>query len=153
MKRLIPLFAAAISLGSASAAWAGLPVGAHAPDFSSKAAIGGKPFTFSLKKTLAKGPVVLYFFPAAFTQGCSLEARSFAEAIGQYKALGATIVGVSADKLETLEKFSSADCAGKFAVAPDGKILYEYADPSPEQHVANTLKALRDWKAAAGKQS
>jgi len=159
---------------------AALQAGAKAPDFTAQAALGGQPFTFKLAEALSRGPVVLYFYPAAFTQGCSLEARSFAEAIDDYKALGATVVGVSADTLDTLKKFSVADCAGKFAVAadsgqrvmraydavharrtemaqrvsyviaPDGKILYEYSDMDPEHHVANTLKALRDWKARQG---
>lgn len=170
--------AIALAATLAAPAWAGLPVGAQAPDFTLQAALGGKPFTFRLSEALARGPVVLYFYPAAFTQGCSLEARSFAEAIDEYKALGATVVGVSADKIATLERFSEADCAGKFAVAaddrqqviqaydavherrseyaqrisyvisPQGRILYEYADGNPEHHVSNTLKALRDWRAA-----
>lgn len=180
MKHPVLALAFAITLGAAAAAHAALQTGSQAPDFTAEAALGGQAFTFKLGEALAKGPVVLYFYPAAFTQGCSLEARSFAEAIDQYKALGATVVGVSADNMETLKKFSLADCAGKFAVAadadrsvmrrydavhernpdmaqrisyviaPDGKILYEYTDMNPERHVANTLKALRDWKARTG---
>jgi len=180
MKRHLIAATLAATLGLAAAAHAALSVGAQAPDFTAQAALGGKPFTFKLSQALARGPVVLYFYPAAFTQGCSLEARSFAEAIDTYQSLGATVVGVSADNMETLKKFSVADCAGKFPVAadadgkvmkrydavhernaqraqrisyvitPDGKILYEYADMDPEQHVANTLKALRDWKARQG---
>lgn len=180
MKRYLIAATFAAALGVAAAAHAALEIGAPAPDFTAQAALGGQPFTFRLHEALAKGPVVLYFYPAAFTQGCSLEARSFADAIEQYKALGATVVGVSADDMETLKKFSMADCAGKFAVAadadrkvmqrydaahqrnparaqrisyviaPDGKILYEYSDMNPDHHVANTLKALRDWKARQG---
>lgn len=177
MKRPILAATLAIALGVAATAHAALGIGTQAPDFAAEAALGGQAFTFKLGEALAKGPVVLYFYPAAFTQGCSLEARSFAAAIDQYKALGATVVGVSADNMETLKKFSVSDCAGKFAVAadadrsvmrrydavhqrnaemaqrisyviaPSGKILYEYSDSNPEQHVANTLNALRDWKA------
>lgn len=180
MKRYLLAVTFAATLGVAAAAHAALKIGAPAPDFTAQAALGGQPFTFTLHEALAKGPVVLYFYPAAFTQGCSLEARSFADAIDQYKSLGATVVGVSADDMETLKKFSMADCAGKFAVAadadrqvmkrydaahernperaqrisyvitPDGKILYEYSDMNPDHHVANTLKALRDWKSRQG---
>lgn len=95
--------------------------GATAPDFTAPASLAGQDFTFSLKQALAKGPVVLYFFPAAFTQGCDLEAHTFSAHQGQFEKAGATIIGVSEDSLATLDKFSSAPkyCAGKFPVASD----------------------------------
>src|SRR5450830_1534960 len=126
---------------------------------------------------LKKGPVVLYFYPAAFTTGCTIEAHLFAEAIDRYKALGATVIGVSNDKIETLNKFSVSECRSKFAVAadtdqkimksydavmnsksdyasrtsyviaPDKTIIYEFSSMSPDKHVENTLQALQQWAA------
>lgn len=95
--------------------------GAVAPDFTAPASLAGHDFTFSLKRALAKGPVVLYFFPAAFTRGCDLEAHTFSTDQGEFAQAGATIIGVSEDSLATLDKFSSAPkfCAGKFPVASD----------------------------------
>lgn len=104
--------------------------GATAPLFSAKASLAGSAVDFSLKKALAKGPVVVYFYPAAYTGGCDLEAHTFAEMSGQFKKAGATIIGVSADDLKRLNSFSADPdfCAGKFAVAsdPDGKIAASY---------------------------
>src|SRR5207248_8033985 len=80
----------------AGSAYAALSVGAKAPDFTTQAALGGKEFTFSLAEALKKGPVVLYFFPAAFTPGCTQEAHDFAEATDKFAALGATVIGVTA---------------------------------------------------------
>ena len=96
--------------------------GSTAPMFSSKASLAGKEFDFSLKKALAKGPVVLYFYPSAYTGGCDLEAHTFADFKDKFAAAGATIIGVSADDITRLNKFSSdpAYCAGKFPVASDG---------------------------------
>ena len=158
-------------------ALAALPVGSKAPDFTLQASKGGKVFPFSLADALKKGPVVLYFYPAAFTPGCTIEAHDFADAIGQYKALGATVIGVSHDPIAKLQKFSVSVCRSKFAVAadgdqhimkaydailaiapryanrvsyviaPDGRILYEYTSLDPDRHVANTLEALRKWAA------
>ncbi|MDB5988502.1 MAG: peroxiredoxin [Nevskia sp.] len=158
-------------------ALASLAAGAKAPDFTTQASLGGNSYAFSLAGALKQGPVVLYFYPAAFTKGCTIEAHDFAEAIDQYKALGATVIGISHDNIETLQKFSVSDCRSKFAVAadpdlkiaksydsilaikpeyasrtsyviaPDGTILYTYSDMSPEKHVANTLDALKAWKA------
>ncbi len=100
--------------------WAALDVGETAPDFTTPAAIAGKTFKYSLAESLAKGPVVvLYFFPAAFTEDCSIEAQQFAQATPKFEALGATIVGVSADDIDTLGRFSVQACRGKFAVASD----------------------------------
>jgi len=159
-------------------AHAALPAGNQAPDFTAQASLGGKVFTFSLAAALKKGPVVLYFYPAAFTKGCTIEAHDFAEAIDQYKALGATVIGVSHDPIDKLVEFSVSECRKKFAVAadadksimqsydavldrnperanrvsyviaPDGKILYSYTDLNPDKHVENTLTALKEWQAA-----
>lgn len=107
-----------------------LPIGSIAPMFTSKASMAGNEFDFSLKKALAKGPVVLYFYPAAYTGGCDLEAHSFAESKDKFTAAGATIIGVSADDIQRLKSFSSNPdyCAGKFPVAsdPGGKIAATY---------------------------
>lgn len=104
--------------------------GSTAPLFNSKASEAGNEFDFSLKKALEKGPVVLYFYPAAYTGGCDLEAHSFAEFKDKFMAAGATIIGVSADDIQRLKSFSSNPdyCAGKFAVAsdPEGKIAAMY---------------------------
>ena len=155
-------------------AQAALDVGDKAPDFSTAAARAGKTFQFSLSAALAKGPVVLYFFPAAFSEGCSIEAHNFAEAIGQFDALGATVIGVSRDDIGVLSRFSVQACNGKFAVAsdeslsiaksfdavmqhrpdfanrvsyviaPSGKVTYSYLSLDPSRHVSNTLAALRE---------
>ncbi|HKI46403.1 MAG TPA: peroxiredoxin [Balneolales bacterium] len=104
--------------------------GAAAPMFTAKASQAGSEFEFSLKKALAKGPVVLYFYPAAYTGGCDLEAHTFAELKDKFTAAGATIIGVSADDIQRLNSFSSDPnyCAGKFPVAsdPNGKIAATY---------------------------
>lgn len=140
--------------------------------------MGGKVFTFSMAEALKKGPVVLYFYPAAFTPGCTVEAHDFADAVEKYHALGATIIGISHDDIEKLNKFSVSECRSKFAVgadpnqsimksydsvlsimsdyasrtsyviAPSGEIIYTYSDLSPSQHVSNTLDALQKWVAA-----
>ena len=96
---------------------AALPVGASAPMFTAQGALGGKPFAFNLRSALRRGPVVLYFYPKAFTQGCTLEARAFAEAHDQFAAAGASVVGMSNDDLPTLQRFSTSECRDKFAVA------------------------------------
>jgi peroxiredoxin len=113
---------------ASSPSLAALPEGAKAPDFKLNAALGGKPFNFSLRQALRKGPVVLYFFPAAFTQGCTIEAHMFAEATDNFKQLGATVVGVTAGAVERVAEFSKSECRDKFAVAadPGAKIASEY---------------------------
>lgn len=111
------LLIASLLLPFATPAGAALAPGAKAPDFVAKGAIAGKPFTLHLRSQLRKGPVVLYFFPAAFTGGCNAEARAFAEAVDEFRAAGATVIGMSADPLDKLEAFSAQHCAGKFAVA------------------------------------
>src|SRR5665213_2381137 len=104
---------------TATATFAALPDGHAAPDFTTQATLAGKPFTFSLADALKKGPVVLYFYPAAFTPGCTIEAHDFAEATDKFKAIGATVIGVSHDPIEKLNKFSVSECRNKFAVASD----------------------------------
>ena len=102
---------------------AALKVGEKAPDFSAHASLAGKEFDFSLQNALKKGPVVVYFYPSAFTKGCDLEAHTFAEMKDQFDAAGATIIGVSADSIARLDQFSADPqyCAGKFPVASDAK--------------------------------
>jgi peroxiredoxin len=100
---------------------AALKSGDKAPDFSAKASLAGKEFTFSLAEARKKGPVVVYFFPSAFTGGCNLEAHTFAENKEKFDAAGASIIGVSADSIARLNAFSSDPqyCAGKIPVASD----------------------------------
>jgi peroxiredoxin len=156
-------------------AQAALNIGDAAPDFTAQASQAGKEFTYKLSDALKAGPVVLYFYPAAFTPGCTIEAHDFAAAIDQYQALGASVIGVSNDEIATLKRFSVSECRSKFAVvadtdrsiikaydaamfllsryakrisyliSPEGKVLYVYSSLSPDQHVANTLAALRRW--------
>lgn len=175
MGRLTTALAAAVL--SAGTAFAQLDVGSPAPDFETQASLAGKPFTFSLSDALGKGPVVLYFYPAAFTPGCTAEAHDFAEATAEFEAEGATVIGVSADDIETLDKFSVSECRNKFAVAsdkdqaimkaydavldakpelanrtsyvisPEGIVVYAYTALDFSQHVANTLAAVKAWKA------
>jgi thioredoxin-dependent peroxiredoxin len=165
------------SCAAAGSAYAALPVGTQAPDFTTQATLAGKPFSFSLASALKQGPVVLYFYPAAFTPGCTVEAHEFAEATEKFKALGATVIGVSHDPIDTLNKFSVSECRNKFAVAsdadqsimksydavlavkpeyanrtsyviaPTGKIIYEYTALNPDKHVENTLAAVQKWQA------
>ena len=157
--------------------YAALDVGDAAPNFTAQAALAGKVFKFSLAESLAKGPVVLYFFPAAFSVGCSIEAHEFAESISKFEAAGATVIGVSNDDIDTLGKFSVQACQGKFPVAsdanqsimksydaimttrpdyanrvsyviaPNGKVIYDYQSLNPSRHVEKTLAAVRDWAA------
>ena len=117
MIKLAPLAALAAVALLASPARAALKVGATAPAFVAKGAMAGKPITFDLKKALKKGPVVLYFFPKAFTQGCTLEANAFAEAMPEFKKAGAQVVGLSADDIDTLKDFSTKECRDAFPVA------------------------------------
>ncbi|HEX8058314.1 MAG TPA: peroxiredoxin [Novosphingobium sp.] len=109
--------AALLALALPAAAQAELAVGAQAPDFTAQSAMAGKVQSFNLRAALRRGPVVLYFFPKAFTQGCSLETRAFAEATPQFAAAHATVVGMSADDIPTLQRFSTEECRSKFAVA------------------------------------
>jgi peroxiredoxin Q/BCP len=117
------LAAAAAALISAPA-FAALPVGAKAPIFTADAYQGGQPLKFDMAAALKKGPVVLYFFPAAHTSGCNIEAHLFADAIDKFKAEGATVIGVTAGNLDQLAAFSTETehCSGKFPVAADPKL-------------------------------
>ncbi|HEX8554978.1 MAG TPA: redoxin domain-containing protein [Sphingomonas sp.] len=169
MRRALSFVAA---LAIAAPATAALTPGAKAPDFTTRGAIAGKVFTVSLKQQLKKGPVVLYFFPAAFTGGCNAEARAFAEKVDSFRAAGATVIGMSADPVDKLQAFSSSECAGKFAVASagpkvisgydvalpvqgrtitrrtsyviarDGRIAFVHDDMKPAEHVTQTLAAV-----------
>ncbi|MFN2461688.1 MAG: peroxiredoxin, partial [Candidatus Velthaea sp.] len=105
--------AARLALGPASAA---IAVGAAAPPFSLPATLGADVFTFDLTAELHKGPVVLYFYPAAFTSGCTLEAHDFADHVDDYKKLGASVIGVSGDAIDKLKRFATSECRSKFAV-------------------------------------
>ena len=121
-----PLAATAL-LALAAPADAALAPGAKAPDFATRGAVAGKVVNVRLSALLKKGPVVLYFFPAAYTGGCNAEAAAFAEAIPQFAAAGATVVGMSGDTVDTLQKFSAEKCAGKFTVASAGpKVVAGY---------------------------
>ena len=119
-----------LAVGTALPAWAALQEGAKAPDFVAQASLAGKPFTFSLKDALKKGPVVVYFYPSAYTGGCNVQARTFAVNKDKFAAAGASIIGVSLDSIERLNDFSADPefCAGKFPTASDadGKIARSY---------------------------
>jgi len=177
MKKLLSS-AAVFAAILAAPALAALAVGATAPDFAAQASLGGKEFQFSLADALKKGPVVLYFYPAAFTKGCTIEAHDFADAMPQFAALGATVIGVSHDTIDTLDRFSVSECRSKFPVAadpdetviksydavlaikpqyanrtsyviaPDHTILLAYTDLNPDRHVALTLAAVKKWRDA-----
>jgi thioredoxin-dependent peroxiredoxin len=119
-----------ISAVAAVPLFAALKTSDQAPDFSTKASLAGKEFNYSLKDALKKGPVVVYFYPSAFTGGCNIEAHTFAENKEKFDAAGATIIGVSRDSIARLNAFSADPqyCAGKIAVASDadGKIATSY---------------------------
>lgn len=171
------LFAATMAALLGLPARADLAVGVKAPDFTTQASLGGSVYDYTLSKALQAGPVVLYFYPAAFTKGCTIEAHNFAAAIDDFKAAGASVIGVSHDPIGTLKRFSVSECRGKFPVAadperriikaydamllgwtgyasrtsyviaPDATILYSYSAMNPDKHVANTLAAVRQWAA------
>jgi peroxiredoxin len=166
-----------IGLFQCTTAMAELKAGATAPTFTAPAALAGQTYNFVLAEALKKGPVVVYFYPKAFTSGCTIEAQLFAEATDKFAALNTTVIGVSADDMETLKKFSQGPCGGKFAVAadidrsiikaydagmmiipdmasrisyvvtPDSKILFVHSGMSPDQHISSTLAALQTWQA------
>lgn len=119
MKRF--LFGALLLSVAALPAMAALKAGDSAPRFTAQASLAGKTFTFSLKKALRKGPVVVYFYPSAYTGGCDIEAHTFAEDSGKFATAGATIIGVSLDSIQRLNDFSADPkyCAGKFPTASD----------------------------------
>ncbi len=118
----------AACLALPGAASAELNKGTKAPSFVTQGALAGKSFTFDLSKALKKGPVVLYFFPKAFTQGCTLEANAFAEAMDDFQKAGATVVGMSADDVPTLKRFSTEECRNKFPVATASKAVIKAYD-------------------------
>jgi peroxiredoxin len=125
--RFLPFAAALIALAAPVVASAAVPVGTKAADFTTRGAMAGKVVPVHLDALLKKGPVVLYFFPAAFTGGCNAEAHAFAEAIPQFTKAGATVIGMSADDVPTLQRFSSEKCAGAFTVASAGpKVIADY---------------------------
>jgi thioredoxin-dependent peroxiredoxin len=115
--RFATIAAACALLAAPVASFAYLQIGASAPDFQTQGALGGKVFNLKLKEALKKGPVVLYFYPKAFTQGCTIEAHEFADATEDFQKAGATVIGMSADDIETLQRFSTQECRDKFAVA------------------------------------
>src|SRR4249919_3157576 len=115
MRKLLFAFAAASLI--AAPANAALKVGDKAPDFTTTGAVGGKEFRLHLAEQVKKGPVVLYFFPKAFTSGCTAEAHAFSEAIGDFKKAGAQVIGMSADNLAKLKEFSVKECRSAFPVA------------------------------------
>jgi peroxiredoxin len=159
-----------------SPAFAALKVGTRATDFTTQAVLAGKAGTFNLNKALKRGPVVLYFYPKAFTSGCTVEAHEFSEAADDFAAYDASIVGMSADNLETLKRFSVEACRNKFTVgiatkpmiknykvslpmmggtnrttyviAPDGKVLFAYSQLGVKGHVTGALNAVKAWHAA-----
>jgi peroxiredoxin Q/BCP len=169
------LFAIAAASLIASPALAALKVGDTAPDFSTVGAVGGKEFKVHLANQLKKGPVVLYFFPKAFTSGCTAEAHAFSQSIGEFKKAGAQVIGMSGDNLATLHDFSTKECRSAFPVATatpaiqkaydvawaahpgittrtsyvigrDGKIVMVHDNLDFSQHVAKTLAAVRALK-------
>jgi peroxiredoxin len=173
-------FASALALAFAllpAAAQPALPVGRTAPDFRTGGALAGQPFRLHLREQLRNGPVVLYFYPRAFTQGCTLEAHAFSEAAIEFRRAGARVIGMSADNYEALRRFSVEACRNAFPVAtasadvirdydvrfsaergemtnrtsyviaPDGRIIYSYSDLDWRNHVTNTLAAVRQWRA------
>ena len=171
--RKVLLFLAAASI--ALPAQAALPVGAKAPDFTTTGAVGGKAFKLHLAEQLHKGPVVLYFFPKAFTSGCTAEAHAFSESIGDFKKAGAQVIGMSADGIATLKDFSVKECRSAFPVATatpatqkaydvawaahpgittrtsyvidkSGKIVAVHDDLDFSKHVATTLAAVKSLK-------
>lgn len=127
MKKL--LLGLMISIAAPSA-FAAVGKGEAAPDFTAQASLAGKEFTYALKDALAKGPVVVYFYPSAYTGGCNIQAKTFADHMGDFTAAGASVIGVSLDSIARLNQFSADPefCASKFPVASDadGKIAASY---------------------------
>ena len=187
MKRFIPI-AAIAAFALAAPALADLKPGSKAPDFTTDAYTAGKPHKFKLSDALKKGPVVMYFFPAAYTGGCNIETKMFSDAADQYKAQIATLVGITAGNVDRIAEYSKDTeyCAGKFplladpgakiarqyeasrdfgastatvkadgaistrtsyVLAPSGEVLHAYTESRPQEHVAQTLGAVKAWKA------
>lgn len=148
-----PAHVAPASPATASTA---LAVGAQAPDFSAQAWQAGKPVEFNLADARAKGPVVVYFFPAAYTPGCNIEAHLFSQAIERFTAAGASVIGVTAGNADQLQKFSADNerCAGRFPVAadPGARIAAEYGvvlEKKPEWSNRTSFVVARDGRILA----
>jgi thioredoxin-dependent peroxiredoxin len=168
-KLFIAIVASTLAAAPATAA---LKVGAAAPDFTTTGAVGGKEFKLHLADQLKTGPVVLYFFPKAFTSGCTAEAHAFSESIGDFKKAGAQVIGMSGDDLKTLHEFSTKECRSAFPVATatpeiqraydvawaehpgittrtsyvigkNGKVVMVHDNLDFSQHVATTLAAVK----------
>ncbi|HET9356170.1 MAG TPA: redoxin domain-containing protein [Sphingomicrobium sp.] len=168
---LIPILA----LLAVAPATAALERGAKAPGFTTTGSLGGKEFKLTLRDQLRRGPVVLYFFPKAFTEGCTLESRAFSQAMPQFRKAGAQVVGLSADDIPTLKRFSKEECRDAFPVAmatpamaraydvvlkqkpelttrtsyviaPSGRIVMVHDDMNWSEHVTKTLAAVRALK-------
>lgn len=163
--------------GEAAAQSGPLAVGVIAPDFTTQGALAGKEFTLKLSDALAKGPLILYFFPKVFTEGCTLEAREFSEAAPEIEKLGGQVIGMSADAVPELAKFSTQECRDKFAVAhadpsviakygvalpgksmtnrtsyviaKDGRVAFVHSDLSYKEHVKLTVAELKKLAAPA----
>ena len=179
MKSLITGIALAAALAGAVAApaWSALPVGAAAPTFTVQATQGGRITPFNLGEKLRQGPVVLYFFPAAFTSGCTIEAHEFANRMDDFAAAGASVIGMTAGATNRLAEFSVSECRSRFPVAaadsaliraydsilalmpnlsnrtsyvidPTGHIIYAHTGNNPVEHVTQTLAAVQAWRAA-----
>ncbi len=172
------ILAAVFSAVATVPAWASLPDGARAPAFDAQGALAGKTQPFSLGAALKKGPVVLYFFPAAFTKGCTMEAHDFAEATDTFKQYGVTVVGITAGNIDRVAEFSSVECRDKFMVAADpdakiaarydavsqgnpaysnrtsyliaqnGKVVASYTNNNPDKHVETMLDAVKALRAS-----
>ena len=174
MRAFTSLVALSLALATEPVA-AALPVGAKAPDIRTMGALGGKAFRLHLAEQLRHGPVVLYFFPKAFTEGCTLETKAFADAMPQFRAAGARVIGMSRDDLPTLKRFSTEACRSKFPVAMaspatvkaydvvlkikpeladrtsyvidrDGRIVMVHSELDWKEHVARTLAAVKSLK-------
>ncbi len=173
MKYIVTLLALALTT---TPSFAALKQGARGTDFTTKAVLAGSEYTYNLNTALKKGPVVLYFYPKAFTSGCTVEAHEFSEASNEFSALGASVIGLSADTVDTLKRFSVEACRNKFTVgvgtkaiiqsykvalpvmggsnrttyviAPDGKVIHSFSNLGVKGHVSGALKAVRDWRAA-----
>jgi peroxiredoxin len=174
MRAISLLLATSFSLCGQSLA-AALPVGTKAPQIRTMGALAGKPFRLDLREQLRHGPVVLYFFPKAFTEGCTLETKAFADAMPKFRAAGARVIGMSADDLPTLERFSTEACRSKFPVAAaspatikaydvvlkmkpeltdrtsyviarNGTIVMVHSDLDWKEHVAKSLSAVQELK-------
>lgn len=174
MRAVIASLAASLALIAQPLA-AALLVGAKAPDVRTMGALAGKPFRLHLAEQLRHGTVVLYFFPKAFTEGCTLETKAFADAMPKFRAAGARVIGMSADDLPTLKRFSTEACRNKFPVATappatiraydvvlkmkpeltdrtsyvidrDGRIVMVHSELDWKEHVAKTLAAAQALK-------